>query len=127
MRAKYADMGGGIRGVGFFCPGCQRMHMLPVTGPGAWGFNHNLEQPTFTPSILVRTGHFIRTPEVPGNCYCDFAQRYPAEEPMPWDCVRCHSFVTDGKILFLGDCSHALKGQTVDLPDRTSPYEGEDA
>ena len=29
----------------------------------------------------------------------------------------CHSFVTDGKIQFLGDCTHTLKGQTVEIPD----------
>ena len=28
---------------------------------------------------------------------------------------RCHSFVTDGKIRFLGDSTHKLKGQTVPL------------
>lgn len=31
--------------------------------------------------------------------------------------MLCHSFVTDGKIQFLNDCFHSLKGQTVDLPD----------
>ena len=34
-------------------------------------------------------------------------------EPVPY---RCHSYVTDGRIQFLGDCSHALAGQTLDLP-----------
>jgi len=29
----------------------------------------------------------------------------------------CHSFVTDGRIQFLTDCTHALAGQTVDIPD----------
>jgi len=29
----------------------------------------------------------------------------------------CHSFIRDGKIQFLGDCTHALAGQTVDLPE----------
>jgi hypothetical protein len=28
----------------------------------------------------------------------------------------CHSFVTDGRIQFLGDCTHALANQTFDLP-----------
>lgn len=28
----------------------------------------------------------------------------------------CHSFVTDGRIQFLTDSWHSLKGQTVDLP-----------
>jgi len=27
----------------------------------------------------------------------------------------CHSFVRDGKIQFLSDCTHALSGQTIDL------------
>jgi hypothetical protein len=30
---------------------------------------------------------------------------------------RCHSFVKDGKIQFMFDSGHALKGQTVDIPD----------
>ena len=29
----------------------------------------------------------------------------------------CHSFVTDGKIRYLNDCTHHLKGQTVELLD----------
>ena len=28
---------------------------------------------------------------------------------------RCHSFVTDGKIRFLNDCTHEMAGETVDL------------
>lgn len=35
------------------------------------------------------------------------------------DCVVCHSFVTAGRIEFLPDCTHALAGQTVDLPEIT--------
>jgi len=27
----------------------------------------------------------------------------------------CHSFITDGQIKFLGDCTHELAGQTVAL------------
>jgi hypothetical protein len=30
---------------------------------------------------------------------------------------RCHSFVKDGWIQFLGDCYHELKGLTVEIPD----------
>lgn len=53
-----------------------------------WLWNGNAEQPTFSPSILTTMhGH------------------------------RCHSFIRDGKIEFLNDCTHELKGQTVDLPE----------
>lgn len=31
--------------------------------------------------------------------------------------VRCHSFVRDGKIEFLGDCTHEMAGTTIELPD----------
>ena len=68
--------------------------MALLHGPGAgprWGWNGDAEKPTFTPSVLVRYN---------------------------WsDGERvCHSFVTDGQIQFLGDCTHALAGQTVDIP-----------
>lgn len=103
----------------FMCPGCERTHAVAIgTGPGQrWAYNGNPEKPTFSPSVLVRTGHYCNPGEKPGNCACDFQQRYPDEEPWPWPCVRCHSFVTDGRIQFLSDCTHSLAGQTVDLPE----------
>jgi hypothetical protein len=55
-----------------------------------WSFNGSLEAPTFSPSLLCDGN----TPE-----------------------RRCHSFVTGGRIQFLGDCHHALAGQTVEIPD----------
>jgi hypothetical protein len=29
----------------------------------------------------------------------------------------CHLFLTDGRLQYLGDCTHALAGQTVPLPE----------
>lgn len=29
----------------------------------------------------------------------------------------CHSFVTDGKIRYLSDCTHQLAGREIELPD----------
>jgi len=41
-----------------------------------------------------------------------------SEEFKEWRTERiCHSFITDGKIQFLSDCTHHLAGQTVDLND----------
>jgi hypothetical protein len=79
----------------FECPGCKWGHNLPITGPRAWGYNGNDDQPTFTPSILART---------------DFNNGKPS--------AICHSYVRDGKIEFLSDCTHALAGKTVDLDER---------
>lgn len=95
--------------VAFFCPGCRRRHVIVVEGPHAWGFNGNGDRPTFTPSVLWQGAEELTDEQV--------AAYYRGEglpEKVP---VRCHSFVTDGQIQFLSDCSHALAGQTVSLPD----------
>jgi hypothetical protein len=83
--------------VSFWCPGCDGAHAVQIRGKQPlWSYNDNPSAPTFTPSIRViqlsqRDGEQVR--EV------------------------CHSFVTDGQIKFLGDCTHALAGQTVPLPE----------
>lgn len=35
---------------------------------------------------------------------------------------RCHMYIREGKIQFLSDCSHALAGQTVEMPDFDEQY-----
>lgn len=130
-RAKVdLDSNGKCYSIRFHCPGCNDLHQVRVNTPPAgfelreptpphpyWSWNGNLERPTFNPSVLVRTGHYCHTPPVPGNCACDFQERFPEEDPWAWPCVVCHSFVRDGRIQFLGDCTHALAGKTVDLPE----------
>lgn len=75
----------------FFCPGCQCGHYVNTKGNHpVWGWNGSMDKPTFTPSILVT---------------------YDGADKQ----TRCHSFVTDGNIQFLSDCSHALAGKTVPL------------
>ena len=91
----------------FWCPGCDSAHLVYVEGVapprslhhGArWGYNGNPDAPTFTPSVLVTyNGSDAGVEDAP-----------PAV---------CHSFVTDGRIQFLGDCTHALAGQTVPIPE----------
>ena len=84
-------------------------------GRAAWNFNGNLDRPTFAPSLLWRTGHFV-TGTPPSDCrLCKGA----AAERRTSYCGVCHSFVRDGRIEFLSDCTHALAGQTVDLPEIT--------
>lgn len=117
--SKILRVGEGGR-LGFWCPGCNEQHIIP-TGEGSgprWGYNGNPEKPTFTPSVLVRTGH-----HVPGSrsakgdgCYCTWDKKDQADFA-DLKCTICHSFVTDGRIQFLGDCTHALAGQTVNLPE----------
>ena len=90
MAVKAHIAGRGPLTIAFRCPGCKCAHRVPVSSErqsGRWLFNGNLEAPTFNPSINYTD---------PG--------------------YRCHSFVRDGSIQFLGDCDHALAGQTVELP-----------
>ncbi len=87
----------------FYCPGCAqwdepdhgRLHQVHVVDR-TWTFNGDMDKPTRSPSVLV-TGEF----------WHDGVKRE----------MRCHSFVRDGRIEFLGDCSHSLAGQTVELPE----------
>lgn len=86
--------------VEFTCPGCGWRHMLntdPSLKP-SWEFNRDLDRPTITPSI---------------NAWREYGQNREVH--------RCHSYVRDGRIQFLGDCTHALAGQTVDLPEVGDP------
>lgn len=79
----------------FYCEGCGQCHYAD----NRWTFNGDFEKPTFSPSILVNTGH----------------------HPNPSDI--CHSFVTDGKMQYLSDCTHSLTGQTVEMLDEEDWFE----
>lgn len=81
-------------------------------GPGPrWTYNGNPDAPTFTPSVLCQGKQTEK--DASGRWTGEWV-RGPDGEPLPF---VCHSFITDGRIQFLGDCTHALAGQTVDLPD----------
>lgn len=94
---NFASDGHKTKVLAFHCPGCGYDHAFTV-GPQnetgeerpRWTWNGSFEAPTFSPSLLCNKD----TPD-----------------------VRCHSFVEEGKIRFLGDCWHALKDTTVALPD----------
>jgi hypothetical protein len=93
--------------VSFWCPGCESAHVVIVERSDGkrpcWGWNGSADAPTFTPSILVTTGKRVDP-------------SYEPEPDFPDPPTCCHTFVTDGKIQFLGDCDHALPGQTVPIP-----------
>jgi hypothetical protein len=104
--------------VSFWCPGCDEPHAIAVhPAPSAvWRYNEDPNKPTFSPSILMRSGHFVPGQEG-RNCWCTYEERTGNTLPKGVGCSVCHSFVTDGRIQFLGDCTHALAGQTVDIPE----------
>lgn len=75
-------------------PGPTGILTLPVMlkgrreGTGRWTWNGSTEAPTLRPSVLTTCPYF-----------------------------RCHSWINDGAVQFLADCSHELAGQTVELGD----------
>lgn len=84
------------------CPACEADDVGSVhifftempDGGGGWHFNGNMESPTFSPSMLAR------------------GQWGPERRPHV-----CHSYVRDGKIEYLSDCTHKMAGQTIELPE----------
>lgn len=117
----------------FRCPGCKMLHGPTVGQPNphnqaVWSWNGDYEKPTFSPSLLVRYDHLSEA----GRARCaEFHKehgRYPTNEELPYDLhMVCHSFIgcngaQPGQIIYLDDCTHALKGQTVDIP----PYGDDD-
>jgi hypothetical protein len=84
----------GVRSLLWWCPGCKMPHSVPVNGPRGWTWDGNLERPTLSPSVLIR---------MPSGA--------PPKQRI------CHSFVRDGRMDFLSDCTHKLAGQTVELEE----------
>ena len=110
---------GPVVGYTFRCPGCGDIHAVNVNNPASgcnWKLVGGVDKPTFSPSVLVRSGHYARHYKRGDDCWCTYYRDHPEETPV-YSCYICHSFVKDGKIQFLSDCTHALAGKTVELPD----------
>lgn len=96
----------------FDCPGCEGSHgvITRVVDESRlrprdlkwykehnrphWTFDGNYRNPTFSPSINLKIEY--------------------TEEGKPNH--DCHSFIKDGEIQYLTDCTHKFAGQTIVLP-----------
>lgn len=90
-------------GWAIWCPACGCGHCMIE---GRWTYNGDPDKPTFNPSLLVRGVVPITDEE---------ADRIMAGENIEPKPLVCHSFIRDGKIQYLGDCTHAMAGKTVDM------------
>lgn len=96
-------------GYGHWCPACMGMHAFFVDRPTSkghrWRFNGDVNRPTFTPSMNIRTGKYADPKFIDTENLSSI----------------CHYILTAGRMQFCGDCTHALRGQSIDLPD-LPPY-----
>lgn len=88
----------------FWCTGCDMPHQIFV-GEGrqpCWTWNGSSDRPTFSPSVRV--------------CWSEPSDNAAEAGDESKDIKKqCHTFVTDGQIQYLDDCTHAMKGTTVPL------------
>jgi len=78
----------------FFCPGCNANHVIDTTPSKSRRYHvltGTLANPTIRESVLSNPNNSPGKP-------------------------RCHSFITDGVIDYLSDCTHELAGKKVNLP-----------
>lgn len=97
--AKIKLLSGTAGTYAYFCPGCGKAHTVTTKQENGmanpiWGFNGDVDKPTFSPSIAVESymmkdGAYERT--------------------------YCHSFIRNGKIEYLQDCDHSLAGKTIEM------------
>ena len=74
----------------YWCEGCGYEHAFALLSEGGHHkFNGDLNNPTVVPSLVEDN--------TPGR--------------------KCHSFIENGFIRYLGDCWHDLKGKIIELPD----------
>lgn len=80
----------------FYCPACKTIHYVWTTESEMcakpWFLTGTLTKPTINPSLSV-------IGDIDGKQ------------------TKCHFFVWDGKIKYLSDCTHDMKGQIVDMVD----------
>lgn len=90
----------------FYCPACKENHAINIEGDDTkepqWVFNGNVKSPTFTPSVRVSG---MMPSDIPGE-FNDPSKDKP---------FQCHFFITDGNIVYCGDCTHELSGKIVPM------------
>lgn len=74
---------------------------ISIPRDGRWTFDGNFSCPTFYPSINESWGR-------PGQSHDELLR-----DPNP---NRNHCWIRHGKIEYLSDCTHEMRGQTVEIP-----------
>lgn len=106
---------GNSSGYAFWCNGCNTAHVVTEK----WSVDEKTM--TISPSILVHENW-----KMPDNWDYATAPKDESgnllkqENGKLFDAIktpRCHSFVRNGKIQYLGDCTHLMANKTVEIPE----------
>lgn len=104
MKLRQMNREGGRVDLTHWCPGCREYHPITIGGKNSngasWRWNGNMEHPTFEPSVNIR----INAPGMIGY------------QPKAKTSI-CHYILSGGMLYFQADCTHSLRGQTVELPE----------
>lgn len=95
--------------ISFYCPACKQNHMINS------GWNIDIENKTVSPSVLVK---FINSSDEWGkdeNGDYIFIEIDGVKRTKGYKNTICHSFIRNGKIQYLNDCTHELAGKTIDM------------
>lgn len=96
------------KAVAIACKACDEEHTIFTKAPqgfqAEWRFNGDYDKPTFSPSVRVQFTKYEN----------GFQNWEPGQET---EDITCHFNITEGKIIYHGDCTHSMKGKTIELPD----------
>lgn len=87
----------------FYCPACARRHHINNT----WNI-YGVDKPTVHPSVLSLYRH---------------PKGYTNDNPAPLGYTGeyvediCHLFIREGRLEYLGDCTHSMANEIVDMVD----------
>ena len=96
---KFIEEGTNKKGLTFYCEGCEMSHSIIYEGTSGpiWKWNNSLDKPTIKPSIKAQ---WVKT--------------NPKTHLKVRDMI-CHSYVKEGMLEYLTDCTHKLAGKTVPM------------
>lgn len=119
---KWSNPENGDEGLHYWCQGCKSAHTVKIKGENAWVWNGDVDRPVFTPSVLTTSGHYVPWHKPGDDCWCTYVREHPEDAEDGFACQRCHTHVgcqgaQPGEVIFLSDCTHALAGQVLPLPD----------
>lgn len=80
----------------FWCPACNDLHWISVDRPdwSGWTWDKDEDKPTFYPSVRVWRDYVMAGKRIQDVC---------------------HFYIRRGQIEYLHDCSHRMRGKTVDM------------